>query len=386
MATEIGTHDAELEELMAQLEAETGVIIPATPAPTPAIVTTSEDDALLAELEVEVTTAPTSAPTASTVDEELLAALEIVSEVPAPAAAEAPVSVSEPVSTAAPVTTAPEAELSPEDELAALEAELNGEPVAATPKPTAKPVKIEEEHGVSFIPGAVLVDPEVEKETVALAASLAVSDTIAQAGLMTATAGIVEAVTRAETVTVPMGIMGEGLTAKEAFAVDELEGLTFFTDPKQFRIDTGISDHDLDRCFMEQSGLFSHYSSNGARSEAQHARLKLKFEVLEAKLYEEERRIAVEEGEKVTEKMLENRVKTNPLWVKTKLAVINAAGVSDINKGLTESLRHRKDMLVQMGADRRGEMQGQARMQASAGIHATEQERARAAAQHALQK
>ena len=371
MATEIGTHDAELEELMAQLEAETGVIIPATPAPTPApaIVTASEDDALLAELEVEVTTTPASAPVVSKVDEELLEALEIIEDTPAPTTAEAPVSVSEPVSAPEAVTTAPEAELSPEDELAALEAELNGEPVATTPAPVSKPVKVEEEHGVSFIPGAVLVDPEFEKEAVLLTASLAANAAMSQAGVMPATTGIIE-----------------GLTAKEAFAVDELEGLTFFTDPKQFRIDTGISDHDLDRCFMEQSGLFSHYSSNGARSEAQHARLKLKFEVLEAKLYEEERRIAVEEGEKVTEKMLENRVKTNPLWVKTKLAVINAAGVSDINKGLTESLRHRKDMLVQMGADRRGEMQGQARMQASAGIHANEQERAKLAAQQALQK
>lgn len=367
MATEIPTHDAELEELMAQLEAETGVVIAATPAPAPVVspvaVAADPDDELLASLEVgePLTTLTstvggiaTTVASAADADAALLAELEGLNEAsPEPVAVIEPVSASEPVAASAPVTAAVSPALSPDEELAALEAELNGEPT--------KPFKVEEERGVSFIPGAVLVDPEVETRKVGEAL-------IANGAAIMGTT------------------VSEPPTAKEAFKVDTMEGLTFYTDPAKFRADTSISDMDLDRCFMEQNSLRAFYGANAARSEAQHARLKVKFDVLESKLYEEERRVAVESGEKVTEKMLENRVKQNPLWLRTKLAVIDAGGVADINRQLVESLRDRKDMLVQMGADRRGEQQGQARMMAGIGMHANEQDRARLAAQQALQK
>lgn len=84
--------------------------------------------------------------------------------------------------------------------------------------------------------------------------------------------------------------------------------------------------------------------------------------------------------------MLENRVKSNPIWMKAKLAVIDAQGVSGINKALVESLKDRKDMLVQLGADRRGEMQGAVRTMASKDAAQSERDRATEAAQRAFQK
>lgn len=395
MATEIAVADPELEELMAQLEAETGVTVPVSPPPAAKVVsavatpTLSEEELLLLELagEEEQAAPVTSTNAAGLSDDaaaELLAALEddtVVSK----AVESVPVTITETPLSAFTVSVTEnsagqlvatgvgvglaETALSPEDELAALEAELNGTAspatvtAAITTETTARAVQpVEEERGLSFIPGEVLVDPEKEIEEPGIMAAGALAD----AGLIKDGQPVVD--------------------AKTMFALDPLAGGQYYTDPTKFRVETSISDVDLDRCMIEQNGLRSFYGANAARAEAQADRLKLKVDVLEAKLYEEERRLAAEDGEKVTERMLENRVKSNPIWMKAKLAVIDAQGVSGINKALVESLKDRKDMLVQLGADRRGEMQGAVRTMASKDAAQSERDRATEAAQRAFQK
>lgn len=395
MASEIAVADPELEELMAQLEAETGVKVPVSPPPaakavsavaTPAL---SEEDEMLLALEADLDPEPVKAdPAAALPDsakEELLAALD---------AAEAP--VSKPVTqatidgavaksvtavTEAAGLTVVTATLDPDDELAALEAELNaGTTTAAiTTETTARAAAdsalasrisgtqvvqpVEEERGLSFIPGEVLVDPATEIEEPGIGAAGALVDA---------------------------GLIKDGkpvFDPKTAFAVeDPLAGGQYYTDPTKFRVETSINDVDLDRCMIEQNGLRSFYGTNAARAEAQASRMKVKFEVIEAKIYEETRRLAAEDGEKITEKMLENRVKSTPMWLKAKLAVVDAQGISDINRALVESLKDRKDMLVQLGADRRGDMQGALRTMAASGHAQSERDRAVEVAQRALQK
>lgn len=369
MATEIAVADPELEELMAALEAETGVKVPVSPAPAAKVVSAvatpalSEEDEMLLALEADLNPEPVvvkadpAATMSVSVTDELLAALEEGEPVSVAVKSE-PVKIAE-----GPLTGA----VNPDDELAALEAELNGETAPATTQAVTAPVTavqpLEEERGLSFIPGEVLVDPEKEIEEPSIGAAGALADA---------------------------GLIKDGkpvFDPKTAFAVeDPLAGGQYYTDPTKFRVETSISDHDLDRCMIEQNGLRSFYGTNAARAEAQAGRMKVKFEVIEAKLYEEERRLAAEDGEKVTEKMLENRVKTNAIWLKAKLAVIDAQGVSDINRALVESLKDRKDMLVQLGADRRGEMQGATRVMAASSHAQSERDRATEAAQRAFQK
>ena len=60
--------------------------------------------------------------------------------------------------------------------------------------------------------------------------------------------------------------------------------------------------------------------------------------------------------------MLENQVKTDPLWFSGKTKVAEARRNSDILKALVMSLVDRRDMLIQLGADRRDESKGQLRM------------------------
>lgn len=350
-SAEIGVPDAELEELMAQLEMETGVAVAASPPPVtkpkPSVVL-SEEDELLAALDDQPTAAA--------------AATVVVAADPAPVTANvATVLVPEDEVTAlenelngaADEARQAGVHVTPEDELAALERELAGEPVAVkdpvvavgTPQVTAvKTLEVvqevadssDDERGMSFIPGEVLVDPETAPKPAPKP-----------------TAAPVEA---------------HSAPGVDPFGPASTGGLQFFTDPSKFTATTSISDNDLDKCMIEQNGLRSFYGTEAARAERQAARIKVKFEILEATLYEEHRRLAAEEGEKVTEKALENRVKSDPRWGKGKLMVIDAAGISDINRALVESLRDRKDMLVQLGADRRDEMKGQARVMGAAGI------------------
>lgn len=155
--------------------------------------------------------------------------------------------------------------------------------------------------------------------------------------------------------------------------------LQFYLDVEEFKNTIKVSENNLDDCMMQQAGLFASYAADAARAEAQHARVKLRFEVMEAKLYDRHRKALAAAGEKVTEKMVENEVKQDPEWLQSKNLAIEAEMVVGFNKGAVESLRHRKDMIVQLGADRREEYKGQTRIVASDDAHGSMKARALAA-------
>ena len=156
--------------------------------------------------------------------------------------------------------------------------------------------------------------------------------------------------------------------------------LQFFIDVSQFRDETRVSETNLDDCMMQQAGLRAYYSEQSARAEAQYLRLKARFDVLEAQLYDQHRKALIAAGEKATEKQVENNVKLDPKWLKNKNVVIESETIASINKGLVESLRDRKDMLIQLGADRREEGKGQLRMMERDAAHANVKDRAKTAA------
>lgn len=138
--------------------------------------------------------------------------------------------------------------------------------------------------------------------------------------------------------------------------------LHHFVDAVQFRKDTAITEASLDTCMIQQNGLRAYYGATAARAEAQHDRLKARFEVVEATLFDQHRKELALTGEKVTEKMVETAVKMDPRWFKAKNTIIEAGTIASINKQLVESLKDRRDMIIQLGADRRDEHKGQARI------------------------
>lgn len=163
-------------------------------------------------------------------------------------------------------------------------------------------------------------------------------------------------------------------------------GLRFYVDVNAFRTETRVTEVNLDDAMFQQAGLRAFYGAQAANAEAQAARLKMKFDIVEATLYDKHRKELALGGEKTTEKMVENAVKMDPRWAKAKSLVVEAETIATINKNLVESLKDRRDMIIQLGADRRDEYKGAARVLAEKNESQSTAERAAAAARAAMQK
>ena len=349
----IDPDSAELEALMSQLEAETGVsavAVPGAAAKTAPVVVEEDELAALEALEepVAVVTGTVVEPTVkdddsmfSDADLAEMEELEKLGSDPKPKAdlsglqsqlaglktggvVEQPAGQEE-------VLIDDKIAATPDSELAALEAELVAEG-AGTPAPAPAEVVI-------TIDPAATADPALEA---------AVGEAIKKAAVEHTSASV----------PAPTGVAGH-------IPGDKPKGLQFFIDPNEFKKETQVKDYNLDSCFMEQSSLRAHYGALAARAEAQASTAKVKFEVLEARLYDHHRKILVDAGAKVTEKMVENAVKTDPRWLAGKENVIEAETIAAVNKSLAISLADRRDMLIQLGADRRDESKGQARLLAA---------------------
>ncbi|HCJ8610312.1 TPA: hypothetical protein NV728_001976 [Escherichia coli] len=362
----INPDSEELELLMSQLEAETGVSAVAVPGAAPAPVAPAavvvEDDELAAlealeepvgvavgAMEVPAGTVITSGVKAddSMFSAEELAEMEELEKISAASKPKADLSGLQGqlagLKTGGVVTDpTPEEVLvddkippTPDDELAALEAELVAEG-AATPAPEP-------------IPAAA--DATV---TITINAEDAGDPAIAEAVAEAIAGGPAHGGSPA-----PAGTSATHIPSTKP------KGLQFFIDPNEFKKETQVKDYNLDSCFMEQSSLRAHYGAMAARAEAQASTAKVKFEVLEARLYDHHRKILTDAGAKVTEKMVENAVKTDPRWMAGKENVIEAETIASVNKALAISLADRRDMLIQLGADRRDESKGQARLLAA---------------------
>lgn len=362
----INPGDDELEALMSQLEAETGVsavAVPAAPAPVAAPVVVDDELAAIAALESPVATVAV-VETAATADGSMFSAEELaeMEELENISAASKPkADLSGLQGQLAGLKTggviaevpAPEEVLvddkippTPDAELAALEAELRADP---TPIPAAADTTV-----------TITIDPSDEgkgesAEAIAAIVRESVAKTLADTKTLGAALGE----------PAHGGGPADPVTSTSHIPSTKPKGLQFFIDPNEFKKETQVKDYNLDSCFMEQSSLRAHYGAMAARAEAQASQCKVKFEVLEARLYDHHRKILTDAGAKVTEKMVENAVKTDPRWLAGKENVIEAETIASVNKALAISLADRRDMLIQLGADRRDESKGQARLLAA---------------------
>lgn len=160
--------------------------------------------------------------------------------------------------------------------------------------------------------------------------------------------------------------------------------LRFHIDVEQFQSDTRVTEATLDKCMTEQASMRAFYGVQAAQAEAQAARMKARFEVIEATIFDHHRKALAKTEEKVTEKMVDNAVKMDPRWLKARNLMIEAETIANINRSLVDSMRDRKDMLVQLGADRREGMKGQLRMAGEQDERAQLADRAANAAKNAL--
>lgn len=145
-------------------------------------------------------------------------------------------------------------------------------------------------------------------------------------------------------------------------AAKEAATLKFKPNLDEFLRETKVTEATLDACMYDQAGLMAYYVARHAETEAQLSRIKQQFNTLEARLYDAYRKKFLKEGEKVTEKAIENAVRMDQQWVDKSLELIEAQTYADIHKGFVSSLHDRRGMLMQIGADRREEMKGSLRI------------------------
>ncbi|WP_171492550.1 hypothetical protein [Acinetobacter brisouii] len=153
----------------------------------------------------------------------------------------------------------------------------------------------------------------------------------------------------------------EGTPQMSEKAIKESASLRYRPDVIQFQRETKITDATLNQCMMDQASLVAYYSARYAEAESQAMTVKMKFEMLEAGLYDAYRKYFLAQGEKATEKAIENAVRMDKKWATARKLYIEARMYADTYHGFINSLRDRSSMLIQRGAATREEMKGQIR-------------------------
>jgi len=134
--------------------------------------------------------------------------------------------------------------------------------------------------------------------------------------------------------------------------------------PRQLQKDLAFSDNTLDDAFMSQAGFFAHYSGVAHRAARRYDQLVQQEKLVSASLDNDVRKQAAEDGEKVTETVVRNRILLDPRHRKITDRMLDAKAVAGMTKDACESFKQRRDMLIQVGANVREESKGDLRMRA----------------------
>lgn len=135
-----------------------------------------------------------------------------------------------------------------------------------------------------------------------------------------------------------------------------------FVSAEQLKVDVAIDAENLDAACVSHAGMFVHYAYLRAKARQQYEKMKAAFEVLESRLYAETRVKLADEGKKVTEAQVDAAVKAHPKWWAGKNRLIETQGIYDLAQAAAAAFEQRRDMIIQIGSDRRIERQGQIRL------------------------
>lgn len=299
--------DDELEALMAELDAQSATMMASVTTKAQPVVAASTSSTAGAPDPVVV---PDTAPAATESPE-----IKAATTAPQPQAEKEPVVTSDSQTQAVEPTTAPAVE--------------------PTTKPAVKPaeVLVPDRHAVEKAPE----DPAPVVEAKVESATPVVNDT-----------NVVQQAPQQEELLPP---------PKAA-----RPSLKFAPNTEKYKEDVAVRETDLDNCMIQQSSHRVFYGALAAQAEGQADALKSRFDVMEARLFHKHRSELAKGTEKVTEKLVENAVKMDPLWIAGKEAVIEAQTIASINRAVVMGFVDRRDMLIQLCSDRRSEAQGALRL------------------------
>ena len=140
----------------------------------------------------------------------------------------------------------------------------------------------------------------------------------------------------------------------ELFDVFTIGDQTF---PNHSREHLDLRSKPIQEAFFEQAELFGWYTTAYELAMDQEARLKEELARTYARLDHMHRTNAKASGVKMTEKMVENTVITDPTYTKAHGDYLDAKRNTGLLKATKEAMIHRRDMLIQLGANYRAEGQ-----------------------------
>lgn len=149
--------------------------------------------------------------------------------------------------------------------------------------------------------------------------------------------------------------------------------LNTFIDADQLQRDLHFTEATINDGMTRQAALFAHYARLSADATFQSDRAKQQVELLEAQLNQKFRDAMVASGTKFTEKSIDALVIQDSSYQAAQERAHEARAIASMVSSAADSFRHRKDMLIQVGADLRLEKQGELRMKEHPGQRAVEQ-------------
>ena len=120
--------------------------------------------------------------------------------------------------------------------------------------------------------------------------------------------------------------------------------------------DVKFEPENLDKAYIDQASLFCYYAEQSRLASKKMDNFKLRIDTVEAELDKEARDEAATSGTKTTEKAIEQGISRNEKYVKCVMAYNDAKATHQLLRDILESFKQRKDMLIQIGMNRREEL------------------------------
>jgi hypothetical protein len=135
----------------------------------------------------------------------------------------------------------------------------------------------------------------------------------------------------------------------------DLEGITEENYPGIVREITNINSRNIDDELERQASLYSWYYGLLASCKSKVRKSEADLEIFESLTRNDEYNRRTEEGQKITEKIMEAYVKSRPEYRELLETKMNLEVKYDLLRGVVTSLSHKKDTLIQMSSNARAE-------------------------------
>lgn len=119
--------------------------------------------------------------------------------------------------------------------------------------------------------------------------------------------------------------------------------------------DMRFNPNELDNAMLEQASTYSRYGVLAAQAALQRDNLETRLELLEAQLDQQIRKKLEEEGTKITENVVSNRIRRQRQYIAVKAALNEAEAIYSLLHTALRSLEQKRDMMVQINKNQERE-------------------------------